>query len=133
AALVGDREGVAGLAAVDVALDPDAALVVTPALRLDAVRTAPTPMLGGVMPMPVAPRDDVVPSPRVSMRAAITSDLSLKASAGWYVRLPTLIELFGDRGTIVGTPALLPERGPSADAGVVYAPARALEIPNGDL
>jgi vitamin B12 transporter len=61
----------------------------------------------------------------VSMRAAITDDASLKASAGWYERLPTLIELFGDRGTIIGSPNLLPERGPSADAGAVWAPANA--------
>src|SRR5213079_1435864 len=31
--------------------------------------------------------------------------------------------LFGDRGTIVGAPGLRPERGPSADAGVVWSPA----------
>jgi iron complex outermembrane receptor protein len=137
AALVGDREGGALLAAVDVAVDRDAALVVTPAVRLDAVRTAPTPMLPAAPaaePMTSVPaRTDVVPSPRMTLRAAVTGDVSLKASAGWYVRLPTLIELFGDRGTIVGTPELRPERGPSADAGIVYAPARALEIPNADL
>ena len=31
----------------------------------------------------------------------------MKTSAGWYVRLPTLIELFGNRGTILGSPDLL--------------------------
>ena len=126
-ALVGDREGGALLAAFDITLDPDARLVVTPSVRFDVVRTAPTPS-GEPDEPPVMVRDDEVASPRVSMRAAITQDASLKASAGWYERLPTLIELFGDRGTIIGSPDLLPERGPSAEAGAVWAPATALGL-----
>ena len=134
AALIGDRIGGALLAAFDIVADPDGLIVVTPAARLDLVHTAPTPLTVGPMALqPVPARDDVVPSPRLSMRAAVTDDVSIKASAGWYVRLPTLIELFGDRGTILGSPALLPERGPSADAGFVIAPSRAIHVPNGDL
>ncbi len=124
-ALVGDREGGAALAALDIVLDPDARLVVTPAFRFDLVRTAPTPS-GEPDEPPVVVSRDAVPSPRLSTRASVTPDASLKASAGWYERLPTLIELFGDRGTIIGSPNLLPERGPSAEAGAVWAPARAL-------
>jgi vitamin B12 transporter len=126
-ALVGDREGAALLAAFDVVLDPDARLVVTPSVRFDLVRTAPTPS-GEPDAPPVMVRDDEVASPRASLRAAIARDASLKASAGWYERLPTLIELFGDRGTIIGSPELLPERGPSAEAGAVWAPATALGL-----
>ncbi len=122
--LVGDREGGAVMAAIDLAADPDARIVVTPAVRVDVVRTLPTPNPQAVTP--VAPRWDTVPSPRLTARGALTDDLSLKASAGWYVRLPTLVELFGNRGTIVGYPGLRPERGPSLDAGVVWAPARAV-------
>jgi len=125
--LVGDREGGALLAAVDLVADPAGAIVVTPALRWDLVRTAPAPMATGpdaLAPLPT--RWDNVPSPRLSARAAITSDVSVKTSAGWYVRLPTLIELFGDRGAITGSPELRPERGPSCDAGFVWAPAKAL-------
>ena len=126
-ALVGNREGGAALASLDLVVDPDAVIVLTPAIRFDAVRTAPTALTSGPNAfVPVAPRDDMVPSPRLTARAAITSDVSVKASAGWYVRLPTLIELFGDRGTILGTPDLRPERGPSEDAGVVWAPAHAI-------
>ena len=40
------------------------------------------------------------------------------------MRLPTLLELFGNRGTIIGSPDLRPERGPSTDVGVVWAPAQ---------
>jgi iron complex outermembrane receptor protein len=42
------------------------------------------------------------------------------------VRLPTLIELFGNRGAILGSPDLHPERGPSADIGIVWAPAKGI-------
>lgn len=131
-ALVGNRIGTAALAGFDVALDPATRLVVTPAFRLDALRTAPTPMIEGSLE-PIVPRVDVVPSPRLSARALIDRDVSVKASAGWYVRLPTLIELFGNRGTIIGSPQLRPERGPSAELGLVVAPARAIDVPMGGL
>jgi len=124
--IVGDREGGAVMAAIDLVADPDARIVVTPAVRVDVVRTLPTE--NPEEPTPVTSRWDTVPSPRVTARGAITDDLSLKASAGWYVRLPTLTELFGNRGTIIGSPDLRPERGPSLDAGVVWAPATAMDL-----
>lgn len=125
--LTGNREGGAILAGFDVALDPAAAIVLTPAVRLDVVRTAPAPMSAGPSAgMEVPTRWDTVPSPRLTARAAITGDVSIKASAGWYVRLPTLVELFGNRGSVVGSPDLRPERGPSTDVGFVWAPAKAL-------
>lgn len=117
---VGTRAGGALLANLDLVLAPQ--LVVTPAVRLDVLRSAPTLMT--VDPLErVAPRWDVVPSPRLSTRSLVTSDLAIKASGGWYARLPTLLEVFGNRGYIIGTPDLEPERGPSADAGFVWAPA----------
>lgn len=125
--LRGNRAGTAALAAVDVALDPQATLVVTPSLRVDVVRTKATPIDFGPMTLaPVPTRWDTVPSPRVSARAALGGDLAVKTSAGYYVRLPTLVELFGNRGTVLGSPELRPERGPSTELGVVWAPARAL-------
>ena len=50
---------------------------------------------------------------------AITDAVTAKGSAGWYTRLPTLLELFGDRGYIAGNEALRPERGTSVDGGLV--------------
>jgi iron complex outermembrane receptor protein len=70
----------------------------------------------------VAAHRDTVPSPRLTARYTAMPDLVLKGSAGWYARLPTLIEVFGDRGFILGSPDLRPERGPSGDLGVVWAP-----------
>jgi iron complex outermembrane receptor protein len=125
--LRGRREGGAALAGLDLVLDPAAALVVTPAVRFDLVHTRPVP--NGVDPGAtdtLPSRWDRVPSPRLSARAALTSDIAVKASAGHYVRLPTLVELFGNRGSIIGSPELRPERGPSTDVGIVWAPARAL-------
>jgi hypothetical protein len=130
-ALVGNRLAAAVAAAADLAIDsPDARIVVSPAMRLDLVRTAPTPMTSGPDAfVPVAPRRDVVPSPRLSARFAATGDVTIKGSAGWYVRLPTLVEVFGDRGYILGSPDLRPERGPSGDLGGVWAPSGSI----GDL
>jgi vitamin B12 transporter len=129
APLIGHREGGALLAALDVALDPAALLVLTPSVRFDLVHTAPAPIGAGPMSTdPLPARWDRVPSPRVSARATLSSDVAIKASAGHYVRLPTLVELFGNRGTIIGSPTLRPERGPSTDVGVVWAPARALGV-----
>jgi iron complex outermembrane receptor protein len=127
APLSGDREGGAALAAIDLALDPDATIVVTPSARFDVLRTAPTPNGVGTMTVDdLPPRWDTVTSPRVSARALVTPDVAVKASAGYYVRMPTLVELFGNHGTLIGSPELRPERGPSTDVGVVWAPAKAL-------
>jgi outer membrane cobalamin receptor len=126
-ARTGDREGGALLAALDFALDPAAVIVVTPALRFDVLRTAPAPMaVGPGANQPVPTRYDRVTSPRLSARAAIAEAIAIKTSAGWYVRLPTLIELFGNRGAVVGSPELRAERGASTDVGVVWAPAAPL-------
>lgn len=123
--LRGHREGAAVMAALDMAIDPT--VVITPAARLDVARTAPAPVAVGPMAgEALPPRYDTVPSPRLSARVAVHEDVAIKTSGGWYVRLPTLIELFGNRGAILGRPDLRPERGPSADFGAVWAPAVAL-------
>gem|GEM_PF-567399 len=125
-AVVGNRIAGALTGAADLVLD-DGRIVITPALRLEAVRTAPSALTAGPSAlMPVATRRDLVPSPRLTARLAARDELSIKGSAGWYARLPTLVELFGDRGYILGSPELRIERGPSADLGVVWAPAGAL-------
>ena len=127
AALVGTRGNGAISAAVDFALGD--AIRVTPALRVDLARTAPTPMTEGPDAFADQPaRWDTVTSPRLGVRARIVDDVAVKGSAGWYVRLPTLIELFGNRGSILGSPDLHPERGPSADLGVVWAPAKPIGV-----
>ncbi len=132
AALVGTRAAGAASLAGELALG--GAIVVSPAARLDLVRTAPTPMTEGPDAFEgVPPRWDGIASPRLTARARLAEDLAVKGSAGRYVRLPTLLELFGDRGTIHGSPDLEPERGTSADAGLVWAPARPRGSAAGEL
>jgi iron complex outermembrane receptor protein len=123
--VTGDRIGGAAMLAIDLALAHD--LVITPAFRIDLLRTDPAATtVGPDALMPIARRTDVVPSPRLTARFAVADDVSIKTSGGWYVRLPTLTELFGDHGFLLGDPTLLPERGPSGDFGLVWAPARAI-------
>lgn len=57
-------------------------------------------------------------SPRLGAKVLLLPSLELRGSAGRYFRLPTLMELFGDRGYIVGNEALVAERGLSMDLGV---------------
>ncbi|HEY4055473.1 MAG TPA: TonB-dependent receptor [Kofleriaceae bacterium] len=121
----GNRVGGALTAAVDLSLTDQ--LVVTPAMRLDIERTAPTPMtIGPSAGMAIDPRWDTAPSPRLTARAMLRDDLALKGSTGWYSRLPTLTEVFGNRGFILGAPDLKAETGSSSDVGLVWAPAKAL-------
>jgi vitamin B12 transporter len=118
----------AGVAASDEIAFGGDRLVVQPAVRVELLRTDPiadanSPVVG---PMDLAARTDVYASPRVAARLRLAEGLVTKGSAGHYARAPTLLELFGDRGWIVGNPRLRPESGLSADLGLVLAPARAL-------
>ena len=123
-AVSGTRVGGAVMAAIDLSLAPQ--LVVTPAMRLEALNSAPTPLSVGPMAGALVPsRWDVVPSPRLTALFSVTSDVAIKGSAGLYARLPTLLEVFGNRGFILGNPELKAERGPSSDLGFVWAPSRA--------
>ncbi|HEY4176476.1 MAG TPA: TonB-dependent receptor [Kofleriaceae bacterium] len=121
----GNRVGGAVTAALDLALNDR--LVVTPAMRLDLERTAPTPMtIGPTAGTEIDPRWDTAPSPRLTAREMLRDDLALKGSVGRYSRLPTLTEVFGNRGFILGAPDLKPETGSSSDVGLVWAPAKSL-------
>lgn len=123
---VGTRVGSGVTLADDVSLADDR-VVLQPALRLDVLVT--TPLADSSDPSaPARPesRIDLAPSPRLSARARLAEALVAKGSAGWYFRAPTLLELFGDRGFVVGSPDLASETGVSADLGLAFAPARRL-------
>ncbi len=121
---IGTRFGAAVSGGAD--LSPARQIAVTAGARLDLVRTAPTPAADSmIVDEDLSTRWDVVPSPRVAVRATLGEDLALKGSTGWYVRLPTLVEVFGNRGYLLGSPGLRAETGPSSDVGIVWAPARA--------
>ena len=68
-----------------------------------------------------APITNVVPSARLALVEHVTSDVTLRANAGRYARLPSTMELFGDSGFVIGNPALVPESGWNVDAGVHWS------------
>ena len=57
-------------------------------------------------------------SPRLGARVRIVKGLELRGNVGRYFRPPSLMELFGNRGTAVGNPDLEPEVGTSGDFGL---------------
>ncbi len=58
-------------------------------------------------------------SPRLGVRLQPLRWLELRGNVGRYFRPPSIFELYGDRGTTVGNPQLVPETGLSGDTGVV--------------
>jgi iron complex outermembrane receptor protein len=52
-------------------------------------------------------------------RLVLAEGLLLKANLGRYERVPTLLERFGNRGTVIGNPDLESERGWNRDVGLV--------------
>ena len=63
----------------------------------------------------------VKPTGRMGLKLRPLSWLWLKGNVGYFVRYPTLYDLFGAQGHIMGNPELLPEEGLTADGGVVLA------------
>ena len=58
-------------------------------------------------------------SPRAAVRITTLPWLQLRVSGGRYTRTPSLMELFGDQGFLVGNEGLRPEQGTAIDGGVV--------------
>jgi iron complex outermembrane receptor protein len=93
-------------------------LAVTPALRLDVYSSQTQTALSTTGPQAMgADRTDAFLSPQLGVRWRPISWLTLKASGGRHVRLPTTLELFGDGAFFLGRPALKPETAWSGDAG----------------
>ena len=59
-------------------------------------------------------------SPRLGARLRVARGVELLGNVGRYFRAPSLFELYGDRGTTVGNPLLVPETGVSGDVGVAF-------------
>jgi len=57
-------------------------------------------------------------TPRLGLLVAPVPPLAIKANVGRFFRPPSFLELFGDRGAVVGNTDLLPESGWAWDAGV---------------
>lgn len=61
-----------------------------------------------------------IPSPRVGLKLRVHPLAELRANGAWLQRAPTLSELYGDRATLTGNPALRTERAWSGDFGAVF-------------
>ncbi|HUQ02727.1 MAG TPA: TonB-dependent receptor [Kofleriaceae bacterium] len=119
----GSRAGVALAIADDIGAK-GGRLAIEPALRLETLHTDPlADGSAGGMPVELVSRTETFVSPRLGVRGLVLPDLAVKATGGRYSRVPTALELFGDRGFILGSPDLRSEHGWVADAGVVWAPA----------
>jgi outer membrane receptor protein involved in Fe transport len=62
---------------------------------------------------------------RVAVAQRTIEDVKLTANVSHSVRMPSLFELFGNTGAVLGNPSLIPERGINADVGMVYRPSLA--------
>jgi iron complex outermembrane receptor protein len=102
-------------------------LVVDLGARAEALRTRPGADVFSTMPSPSGPvQRDLYLSPRAAFRYRIGESVAVKGSGGRYLRIPTLVEMFGDRGVVLGNSELEAEVGLSSDFGVVWAPLRHL-------
>ncbi len=121
----GWRTGGAVTLTDDISLGQLDGWVFQPAFRIDWLRTVPIADSSqpAVDEGQLATRNDVFLSPRLAYRARVTRGLSIKGSVGRYFRAPTVMELYGDRGFVVGNPDLRAETGISGDIGLVWAPA----------
>jgi outer membrane cobalamin receptor len=61
---------------------------------------------------------------KVGFVARVSETVAVRGNCGRYLRIPDFIELFGDRGSVVGNPALLPESGRNLDFGLTAARRR---------
>jgi iron complex outermembrane receptor protein len=96
----------------------DDRLWIAPALRWEGLRdeAPPDPRLAPVLQQS-GTVDRSVWSPRLGLRAEPWRGVALLANAGRYERVPSLQELFGASGTIVGNPDLRSEKTINWDVG----------------
>ena len=93
-----------------------------PAIRFDTFQSAfRVPAGEGELSDEGRDRSDLAVSPRFGTRVRLVPGAELRASVSRYFRAPTMFELFGDRGYVVGNEGLRPERGYGGDLGAIYS------------
>ncbi|GEM_PF-912949 len=91
-----------------------------PAVRVDAFQSRfRVPAGEGETSDEGQDRLDIAGSPRLGTRLRIAPGVDFRTSVGRYFRPPTMFEMFGDRGYVVGNEGLRPESGWNADLGSV--------------
>ncbi len=92
--------------------------VVAPSLRLEHRRDDFRSGADGTIPPPASDVAETRLAGKLGVAFAVDARTSIRGSAGRFHRSPSLVELFGDRGAVVGNPALRSERGVAAELGV---------------
>ena len=103
-----------------------ARMLVIPSLRVEAIRDTRTGRDRLGMPLPYGGAiDHTVPTARIALSARATRWLAVRGNVARYARLPSMDELYGDSGFVIGNPGLVPETGWNSDLGVdVHARGR---------
>lgn len=103
----------------------DDRLWIVPALRWEGFRDVapPDPRLAPVLDASGTTTHSIW-SPRLGLRGEPWPGVALLANAGHYERVPSLQELFGASGTVVGNPDLVPEKTLNWDVGFRLARER---------
>jgi iron complex outermembrane receptor protein len=98
----------------------DRRLTLVPAVHIDAVDSRFS-VAAGEGEQDDAGRDHLLAgaSPRLALRLGLVDGLEYRMSGGRYFRAPTLLELFGDRGYMLGDEGLAAEHGSTLDGGFV--------------
>jgi iron complex outermembrane receptor protein len=98
--------------------------VLDPSLRHERYDSSFTPGTASI----ASPADDLTDASttgKLGFLARLVDGLALRANAGSFLRIPDLQELYGDQGSVIGNPALLPERGVNIDLGLTATTTRA--------
>ncbi len=110
---LGSTRGIFGVAVADALRFVKDRIAIDPSLRLDvnASQLAADLQSGA--------STDWFLSPRVGFKGEATSFLTLRASAGRYVRFPTLLEQFGDGAFVLPTKQIQPESAWGGDVSAI--------------
>lgn len=100
-----------------------AKVILVPTLRVEnyANHFSGNDMRSGNLPAPSANNQGTLLSPHFGLKVKPWDKITFHGNVGQYYRLPTFYELFGDRGSVVGNPALKVESGVHGDAGATLS------------
>jgi iron complex outermembrane receptor protein len=94
-------------------------LLLNPSVRHERYSGAfhPGPAYGAIADQEIASGEQT--TGKIGLRYEMEEFFVLKGNVGTFVRLPDFLELFGNRGAVIGNPLLEPEEGLSFDAGFI--------------
>lgn len=112
------HDGTLGLEARFFGRVDDVRLELRPSARISLVESRLHDLRPDHLEDPVASPLSVAPTFRLGAAIEPIRGLTIAASAASATRTPNLVELFGDRGFLVGVSTLAPERAETADLGI---------------